>query len=71
MLLPTPPVAGPSTGRMPRVISSMTESGGPSGPASKANRTATGCSAPPGDGKTSDWTWPPGPLPVVTRQRTR
>ncbi|MFJ2440321.1 hypothetical protein ACIOWG_07620 [Streptomyces sp. NPDC087658] len=45
---------------MDRAISSVPVSGGASGPASKAKRTTTSDSVPTVEGKTSDWTEPPG-----------
>jgi len=57
MLLPTPPpVSASPTGRIPLVILSMSVSGGPSDPASKAKRTMTSDSEPTLDGKASDST---------------
>lgn len=55
MELPTPPVVSPIA-RMPFVIVSIPASGGPLGPASKANRTTISDSAPMVEGKASDWT---------------
>lgn len=49
----------------------MSDSGGPSGPASKTNRTTTGAGMPDWEGKARDWTYPPGPSAVLTRRRTR
>lgn len=71
MLLPTPPLVESPIGRMLAAILSISASFGPSGPASKANRTTTIAPVPTVEGKASDWTYPPGPTPVVTRQRTR
>lgn len=57
MLLPTPPpVSASPTGRIPLVILSMSDSGGPSSPASKANLTMTSAWEPVLDGNASDWT---------------
>ncbi|CAM5728607.1 hypothetical protein SBADM41S_12086 [Streptomyces badius] len=69
---PTPPLVSSSpSGRMPRVIVSISESGSSATSASKTSRTITGVPLPTDEGKATDCTYPPGPLPVVTCQRTR